>query len=290
MSTITHALSIDLEDYFMVSAFEPFVPKSSWGQFESRIERNTNKVLSLLEEGGAKATFFTVGWVGEKYPALVRRIRSLGHEIASHGYHHQLIYDQTPDEFRADVRRTKQLLEDASGTAVVGYRAPSFSVVERTRWALQILKEEGYRYDASILPAAHARGGMKEFGRFPCSVNGLFEFPMSTFQMGKKRFPFSGGGYFRLFPYSIIRAGIRRCAAEHQPAVVYLHPWEFDPDQPRLSGSWKDRFKHYLNLRSTEPKFRRLLSDFRFGTVQDVLRQFPGFAPAESEAQLAERL
>lgn len=266
-----HALTIDLEDYYMVSAFESRVPKSEWDTRESRIVRNTDIVLSVLRDFNTKATFFTVGWVAERYPGLLRRVKAEGHEIACHGYHHRLIYEMTPDEFRQDLRRAKRALEAAIGEPVVGYRAPSFSVVSETLWALDILREEGFEYDSSILPAAHARGGLIGAKRHPHWLRGIMELPMSTLSVGGKHIPFSGGGYFRLFPYPLIRHGMRACERAGRPCVVYLHPWEFDPEQPRLSAARFDRFKHYVNLHKTEAKLRRLLTDFRFGTARAVL-------------------
>jgi polysaccharide deacetylase family protein (PEP-CTERM system associated) len=255
----------------MASAFEPYIKKSDWSSLESRVVRNTDKILDLLSEFNVKATFFSVGWVGEKFPALVRRVQSMGHEIACHGFFHRLIYDQTPAEFREDVRRAKNVLESVTGSAVLGYRAPSFSLNQKTTWAWTILEEEGFSYDASVLPAPHARGGFQGMKRFPFRVNNLAEFPMSTLRFGKRTYPFSGGGYFRLLPYRVVRYGINACLDENKPAIVYLHPWEFDPDQPRLQGKLQDKWKHYLNLDKTESKFRRLLTDFRFDTVRNVL-------------------
>jgi polysaccharide deacetylase family protein (PEP-CTERM system associated) len=270
-SVARNAMSVDVEDYFMVSAFERFVPKDRWEACESRVVRNTEKVLSLLQERDVRATFFVLGWVGERYPGLVGKIRSQGHEVACHGYDHRLVYNQTPQEFRRDVRTAKRILEEASGGAVVGYRAPSFSIVEETRWALEILSEEGFHYDASVLPGVHARGGMPGADRFPGRIGGLREFPMSTLHLAGLNFPFSGGGYFRLLPYRFIRWGIGACHRQGQSAIVYVHPWEFDPAQPRFRVGALAGFKHYVNLHKTEEKFRRLLSEFRFGTVRDVL-------------------
>lgn len=271
-----NALTFDVEDYFMVSAFDGAVPKSAWDGYESRVAANTGRILDLLRERGVKATFFFLGWVGERHPALVRRVREEGHEVACHGYWHRLVYDQTPAEFREDVRRAKRVLEDASGAPVTGYRAPSFSIVKETLWALPILREEGFLYDASFFPAPHARGGMQEAPRWPHRVDGLAEFPMSVLTLGSRAFGFSGGGYFRLFPYGLIRWGVRRCHREGLPAMVYLHPWELDPDQPRMKGRPADVFKHYVNLRQTEKKLRALLGDFRFSTARDVLKQQAG--------------
>jgi polysaccharide deacetylase family protein (PEP-CTERM system associated) len=271
---VRSALTFDVEDYFMVSAFEPLIPKARWDEIPSRIVVNTLRILSLLDEFQVKATFFVLGWVGEKFPELVQEIHGRGHEVACHGYDHQLVYRQTPQQFRQDVRCAKGILERASGAPVYGYRAPSFSVVKESVWALEVLKQEGFLYDASVLPAPHARGGMAGAQRFPGRHNGLWEFPMSTVTWMGKTWPFSGGGYFRLFPYRFIHWGMRRCLEKEQPAIVYLHPWEFDPEQPRLRGRLQDRFRHYVNLRQTEPKLRRLLADFSFGTVREILKEY----------------
>lgn len=268
---VLNALTIDVEDYYMVSAFEPSVPKSDWGKYESRVVGNTERVLSLLDETGVRATFFTLGWIGERFPELVRRVARAGHEVACHGYDHQLLYNMTQDQFRQDVRRAKKILEDACGAPVLGYRAPSFSVVASTRWALHILAEEGFKYDSSVLPARHARGGLAGAERFPHRLNGLVEFPMSTMRVAGTTLPFSGGGYFRLFPYGLVASGLRECNRQGRPAITYLHPWEFDPEQPRMPGRWFDRFKHYANLGRTAGKLKRLIGDFRFGTAREVL-------------------
>ncbi len=277
-----NALTIDVEDYFMVSAFESQVPKSDWTKYEVRAMNNTRKVLDLLRETGTKATFFTLGWLAERYPDMVRDIYKEGHEVASHGYSHSLIYNQTRDEFRDDVRRAKQILEKAIGAPVYGYRAPSFSVINETQWALDVLREEGYTYDASIFPAPHARGGLMIEDRRPHKRQGLLEFPVSTLQLGGKDFPFAGGGYFRLFPYALVRWSLQRCNKQGLPGVIYLHPWEFDPQQPRLKGRFVDEFKHYVNLEKTESKFRRLTNDFQFTTVRDILSaEFGPFAASK---------
>jgi len=272
-NVLRNAMSVDVEDYFMVSAFERLIPKDRWEACESRVVCNTEKVLCLLQEKNVRATFFVLGWVGERYPGLVRDIRSQGHEVACHGYDHRLVYHQTPEEFRRDVRTAKRILEEASGAAVVGYRAPSFSIVKETRWALEILNQEGFHYDASVLPGFHTRGGMPGANRFPGWIDGLREFPMSTVRLSGRSFPFSGGGYLRLLPYRFVHWGIEACHRLNQPAIVYVHPWEFDPEQPRVQVGAIPRFKHYVNLNKTEEKFQQLLSDFPFGTVQDVLAE-----------------
>lgn len=270
---ITNALSIDVEDYFMVSAFESFVRKSEWPNYPARLVDSTRRVLDLLDRHATRGTFFTVGWVAERNPALVREIHARGHEVGCHGFYHELVYNMTPDRFRADLRNTKRRIEDAIGVAVVGYRAPSFSLVPSTVWMLDILEEEGFAYDSSALPAPHARGGITNglVGRFPGRVNGLAEFPLSTVAFLGRRFPFAGGGYFRLFPYALTRWAIRSIINGGQPAVIYVHPWEFDPDQPRMPVKGLNRFRHYVGLSGTHRKFDRLLSDFRWAPVRDVL-------------------
>jgi polysaccharide deacetylase family protein (PEP-CTERM system associated) len=270
--SVVNALTVDVEDYFMVSAFEPFVPKARWPDLPSRVVPNTDKVLGLLSEAGVRATFFTLGWVAERFPALVRRIAGAGHEVACHGQSHRLLYRQTPAEFRLDVRRARAALEDAAGAPVAGYRAPSFSLVPDTLWAVDVLAEEGFLYDASLLPARHARGGMPGGRRGPFLWrNGLAELPMSVLNAVGAAWPFSGGGYLRLLPLAAVAWGVRACHRAGLPAVAYLHPWELDPDQPRLPAPPLDRFRHYVNLRRTEPKLRALLRRFSWGTARRVL-------------------
>ena len=270
-SAVLNALSIDVEDYYMVSAFEHAVPLDSWERRESRVERNTLRILNMLDQAGARGTFFTVGWIAEKMPELVREIHRRGHEVGCHGFHHKLVYNQSPEEFRDDLRRTRRAIEAAGAGPVIGFRAPSFSVVDKNLWALEILRREGFRYDASVMPAAHARGGIEGAARYPHWIQDLAEFPMSTMKLLGRVMPFSGGGYFRLFPYRIIKYGMDQSVRQGKPTVVYLHPWEFDPGQPRLPAGRVDTFKHYVNLHKTESKFRRLLRDYHFAPVRDVL-------------------
>jgi polysaccharide deacetylase family protein (PEP-CTERM system associated) len=243
---------------------------------ESRVVANTHKLLDIFDEFHVSATFFVLGWVAERHPRLARSIVERGHEIASHGYAHRLVYDQTLVAFREDVRRAKQVIEDVSGAEVGGYRAPSFSVTPRSLWALEILIEEGYWYDTSIFPVRHDRYGVPPSPRHAFRVRrgggSLVEIPATTVQIGPLRFPVAGGGYFRILPYRWCRWGIRHVnRAERQPAVFYLHPWEIDPDQPRLPAGRLGQFRHYCNLHKTEPRLRRLLSEFRFGTVASLL-------------------
>ncbi len=284
---ITNFLSIDVEDYFQVSAFEKVSPPSSWDKRELCVERNTDKVLALLDEAGTKATFFVLGWVAERCPGLVRRIAERGHEVASHGYGHQRVTTQSRKEFREDVRRSKAILEELTGQEVIGYRAPSYSISRDTLWAFDELLEAGYRYDSSIFPIKHDFYGIPDWPRFGgyavkssqgdwlAAVDdegmerALYELPITTLRMAGKSLPIAGGGYFRLFPYTFTRWGLERInRREKQPFVFYLHPWEFDPEQPRMSGAGaKSRFRHYLNLSRTEGRFKRLLQDFDFKPI-----------------------
>jgi polysaccharide deacetylase family protein (PEP-CTERM system associated) len=269
-------MTIDVEDYFHVSVFDGVISRESWGSMESRVTANTARLLDLFDEHDVRGTFFVLGWVVERYPQLVRDIASRGHELASHGYAHRLVYDQAPETFRDDVRRAKALIEDAAGVGVRGYRAPSFSVTKRSLWALDVLLEEGYRYDASIFPIRHDRYGIPDAPRWPHAMErpggSLFEVPGSTVRLGGTNLPVAGGGYFRILPYAWTRWGISRVnRVERQPAVFYLHPWEIDPDQPRLGASALGRFRHYRNLHLTETRLRALMRDFSFGPLERVL-------------------
>ncbi len=277
-SRIVNAMSIDVEDYFHVSVFDGIVPRSEWAAMESRVVANTTKLLDLFEEFGVKSTFFVLGWVAERHPDLVRSIAGKGHEVASHGYAHRLIYDQTPAAFREDVRRAKHLLEDSSGGRVLGYRAPSYSITPRSLWALDILLEEGYEYDSSIFPIRHDRYGIPVSDRRPYPITRqagtLLEVPGSTARLGPLNLPVAGGGYFRILPYGWTRWGIDRVnRLESRPVVFYLHPWEIDPDQPRLAAGLLGRFRHYRNLNATEERLRNLLTDFRFAPMSELLTQ-----------------
>jgi polysaccharide deacetylase family protein (PEP-CTERM system associated) len=273
---IVNAMTVDVEDYFHVSAFEKTVDRSRWDSLETRVRANTDRLLDLFQEHDVQATFFVLGWVAERYPDLVRAIAARGHELASHGYAHRLVYDQTPGAFREDVRKAKDLIESAAGQPVRGYRAPSFSVTARSMWALDVLLEERYTYDASIFPIRHDRYGIPDAPRWPHPIERgrgrIFEVPGSTVRIGSTNLPFAGGGYFRILPYAWTRWGIDRVnSAEGQPAIFYLHPWEIDPDQPRLPAGWLSRFRHYRNLRKAEPRLRALLADFSFAPLRVVL-------------------
>ena len=273
---ILNAMTIDVEDYFHVSVFDGVVPRSEWDRLESRVCRNTDRLLALFAQHGVQGTFFVLGWVAERHPDLVRRIAAGGHEIASHGFGHRLVYDQTPAAFRQDVRRSKQLLEDAVGVSVRGYRAPSYSIVPRSLWAIDVLIEEGFTYDASIFPIRHDRYGIPVSGRHPYVLQRaggrITEVPGSPTRVGPANLPIAGGGYFRLLPYAWSRWGIQRVNdVERRPVVFYLHPWEIDPAQPRLPVGFVGRLRHYRNLDQTEARLRQLLRDFAWGPLRSIL-------------------
>jgi polysaccharide deacetylase family protein (PEP-CTERM system associated) len=273
---VVNAMTVDVEDYFHVSVFDGVVPRHQWSDFESRVCANTDRLLGVFADADVRATFFILGWVAERFPELVHRIAAQGHEIASHGYAHRLVYDQTPAAFRDDVRRAKRLLEDAGGVPVGGFRAPSYSVTPRSLWALDVLIEEGYTYDASIFPIVHDRYGIPVSARHPYQLRRergtLVEIPGSTVRVGPANLPIAGGGYFRILPYAWTRWGIARLnRVEGKPAVFYLHPWEIDPNQPRLPAGLLGRFRHYRNLDKTETRLRALLHDFRFGSIRELM-------------------
>lgn len=279
ISSPVNAMSVDVEDYFHVAALSNAISRDDWDGMSARVEQNTHRLLRVFDETDTRATFFVLGWVAERYPQLVREIHARSHEVACHGYSHKLVYEQTPEEFRAETLRSKQLLEDITGVPVQGYRAASYSITLRSRWALDILVEAGFAYDSSIFPVRHDLYGMPGAQRFPHVLDTelgakLVEFPPSTARLLGQNVPASGGGYFRLYPYALSRWLIRRVnEGESQPAVFYLHPWEVDPEQPRVQASWRSNFRHYNNLEKCECRLRRLLDDFRFGTLRDVLAQ-----------------
>jgi polysaccharide deacetylase family protein (PEP-CTERM system associated) len=272
-----NALTVDVEDYFQVAAFSAVVDRTAWETAEPRVERNTAALLEIFAEFNCKATFFILGWVAERYPQIVRDIQAAGHEIASHGYSHQLIYRQTRDEFRSETERSKKLLEDIAQTPVRGYRAASYSITEQSLWALEILADCGFDYDSSIFPIRHDRYGIVGAPEEPHLIHlpsgrTLVEFPISTVRFGPLRLPVSGGGYFRLYPYRVSRMlAQRKIQRSGQPFVFYLHPWEIDPEQPRIEAGALSRFRHYNNLDRCERRLRRLLSDFSFTTMADSL-------------------
>lgn len=268
-----NALSIDVEDYFQVSALAPYIPRARWDSLPCRVERNIDVILELLADSGNRATFFTLGWIAERYPGVVRKIAAAGHELASHGYGHHRASDQTPETFLDDIRRAKSVLEDLSGHAVHGYRAPSFSVGHGNLWAFDSIREAGYRYSSSVYPVKHDHYGMPDAPRFPFEVRpGLVEIPVTTSRVLNRNLPAGGGGYFRLLPYGMSRWLIRRVnRVDGRPAIFYFHPWELDPGQPRIrEADAKARFRHYINLDRTVPRLRRLLSDFAWDRVDRV--------------------
>jgi len=285
-----NALSVDVEDYFHVEAFASCIPRGRWHTLESRVERNTGLILELFARHGITATFYVLGWVAERFPLLVRKIADAGHEIGCHGNAHRRIRRQTPGEFREDIRTSRQRLLDQAGKPVACYRAPSFSIVESTLWALDILAEEGFRIDSSIYPVRHDLYGMPDCPRFPHWRNGIFEFPLTTYRRGGVNLGVAGGGYLRLLPYSMTRWALRKInEQERQPFIIYFHPWELDPDQPRIPAPLRSRLRHYTNLRGMQAKIERLLEDFRFSTVTDVcnrLRDYSDRAGKAPEASL----
>ena len=272
-SPLTNALTIDVEDYFQVSAFAPHINRADWDSRECRVEHNIDRILKLLGEEQTKATFFTLGWVAERYPQMVRRIVSEGHELASHGYGHQRASDLTESEFFHDVSHAKALLEDIGGQAVQGYRAPSFSIGTGNLWALDTLLRAGYRYSSSIYPVKHDHYGMPDAPRFAHQIrDGLMEVPPTTLRLFNRNLPSSGGGYFRLLPYALSRWMLQQVnQRDAESAIFYFHPWEIDPGQPRVSGiDMKTRFRHYVNIGRTEQRLARLLKDFRWGRMDDI--------------------
>jgi polysaccharide deacetylase family protein (PEP-CTERM system associated) len=270
---IVNALTIDVEDYFQVSALAPHIARSRWDEMPCRVERNLDRLLALLDDKGAHATFFTLGWVAERYPQVIRRIVDGGHELASHGYGHLRASEQSRADFGQDIRRAKAILEDLGGVAVQGYRAPSFSIGTGNPWAFDVIAESGYRYSSSVYPVRHDHYGMPDAPRFPYEARaGLIEIPVTTTRLLGRNLPAGGGGYFRLAPYPVSRWAIRRVnRVDQRPAIFYFHPWEIDPHQPRIAGvALRTRFRHYLNLHRTEERLAQLLSDFHWDRVDRV--------------------
>jgi len=267
---MNNALSFDIEDWFQVENLKAAIPRDKWDGMELRVETNTRRILALLRERGAKATFFVLGWIADHCAQLIIDIDREGHEVASHGYGHQLVYQMTPDAFRDDVVKSKRILEDLVQKPIVGYRAPSFSITPQTLWALDILNDAGYRYDSSIFPVSfHDRYGFQGASPRPFVwPNGLMEIPLAVYQIGNYSLPAAGGGYFRFFPYRYFLHAFTRLNRNRQAFLFYLHPWEIDPGQPRVQVSWFYGFRHYVNLHRTEGRLRRLLQDFTFTTIQ----------------------
>lgn len=273
---IKNALTVDVEDWFHVSLFRKKIRRDEWDQLASTVVQNTCRVLNIFAEKNVKATFFVLGWVAERYPEIVVAIKEQGHEVASHGYGHQIIYEQTHKEFAADVEKSLLILENITGERVLGYRAPSYSITRASMWAWQTLADLGLIYDSSIFPVKHDLYGIPDAPRFPFEIRfvnqtRLIEFPLSTVVLMKKNVPMAGGGYLRLYPYWFIQKSVRRINAEGRPAIIYLHPWEVDADLPRVEAGWFKTMRHYGNLALMEHRLRRLLEEFSFGTVSEVL-------------------
>ncbi len=271
-----NALSVDVEDWFQVGAFETVIDRKDWDSLECRVERNTDAVMALFDDAGIKGTFFTLGWVAERYPALMRRIVEAGHELASHGYGHDRVFTFTPKQFADDLERSRKIIEDISGTKVTGYRAPSFSIDQRTPWAHEILAEQGYTYSSSVAPVKHDHYGWAEAPRFafrPVAGSDFLEVPVTTAQLGPKRLAAGGGGFFRLLPYAFSKWAIRQVNLDEQrPAIIYFHPWEIDPAQPRVANApIKSKLRHYTKLDVMAEKLRRLPSDFQWERLDAVV-------------------
>jgi polysaccharide deacetylase family protein (PEP-CTERM system associated) len=273
---IQNALTVDVEDYFHVSAFAKSIDHKDWDKHPLRVEKNTQRLLDLFDEAKVKATFFVLGWVADRNRGLIKEIAVRGHEVACHGYSHQLVYNQTQDVFREETVRSKKLLEDIVQAPVRGYRAASYSITKNSLWALDILAEAGFEYDSSIFPVRHDRYGIPDAKEIPHVLktpkgHSLVEFPLSTAKIFNHKLPVAGGGYFRLYPYALTKVGLAQINRRQQPFIFYLHPWEIDPEQPKVAASWFSRFRHYNNLDKCESRLTNLLADFEFGTVQSVL-------------------
>lgn len=278
-TNITNAITVDVEDYYQVSAFAKQIKKDVWESFESRVERNTHRLLDIFEKKKIKGTFFVLGWVAERNQKLVKEIADQGHEVACHGYSHDLIYNQTPEQFLEETSRAKEIIEDIIGVKVKGYRAASYSIISKSLWALDILSELGFEYDSSIFPIMHDRYGIPGAQTIPHILetekgNRIIEYPLSTVGFSKRRFPVSGGGYFRLFPYWLSKAGLKRVNVHDQvPFIFYMHPWEIDEGQPKIKSSRLSEFRHYNNIHKFETRLLKLVSDFEFSTVSEVLQR-----------------
>lgn len=279
--TVLNGLSVDVEDWFQVGAFERAIDRHSWDSLPGRVERNVEKILELFDLAGVQATFFTLGWVAQRHPGLMRRIVAGGHELASHGWDHARVFSLGPTAFASDVARARKALEDAAGVAVIGYRAPSFSIDQRTPWAYPVLAEQGYVYSSSVAPVAHDHYGWRSAPRFafrPLGGSDLVELPVTTAELAGRRLAAGGGGFFRVLPYAFTRWAIRQVnLANRRPAVFYFHPWEIDPDQPRVSHApLRSRLRHYTNLTGMAAKLERLLREFRWGRIDQLVQQQAG--------------
>lgn len=271
----TNAMTVDVEDYFQVSALEPYIDKGQWDNLPHRVERNTQRILDLFAAQGIHATFFTLGWVAERYPNLIKRIVAEGHELACHGYGHQRVTELTPDQFRADISKAKKILEDLGGKSVNGYRAPTYSIGAKNLWALDSLLEAGFTYSSSIYPVKHDLYGMPNASRFiyqPIEGQDFKEIPITTLKLGNKNWPCGGGGFFRFYPYAVSKWALQQVNnKEQQAGLFYFHPWEIDPEQPKQQGlNFKARTRHYLNLDKMESRIKRLLQDFQWDTMENV--------------------
>jgi polysaccharide deacetylase family protein (PEP-CTERM system associated) len=276
---VRNALSVDVEDWFQVGAFETVIDRRDWDKLDQRAERNTDTVLKLFDDAGVKATFFTLGWVAARHPGLIRRIVAGGHEIASHGWDHKRVFNMEPSEFADDIERTRKQLQDACGERVSGYRAPSFSIDKRTPWAHEALAEAGYTYSSSVAPIMHDHYGWPEAPRFgfnPVAGNGFIELPITTARLAGRTLAAGGGGFFRLLPYAFSRWAIRQVNSEGQPAIIYFHPWEIDPSQPRVANApIRSKLRHYPNLGAMAGKLKRLMADFEWGRVDEIAETAP---------------
>ena len=274
MTQAINAMTVDVEDYFHVSAFEENITRADWASLELRVERNTYRLLELFEQYNVKSTFFTLGWVAERYPQLINRIISEGHELACHGYEHIRVTEQTPDQFRTDIIRTKKILEDLGGKEILGYRAASYSINTENLWAHDILAEEGFKYSSSVYPVKHDLYGIPDAPRFsyqPIKGSDFLEIPISTIKFGQKNIPCGGGGFFRFYPYMFSKWAFHHINSSNQSAIFYCHPWEIDPKQPRQEGlNFKTKFRHYLNLHKMEQRISCLLTDFNWDTMENV--------------------
>ncbi len=273
-----NALSFDIEDYYQVEAFKQYIRYEEWPQYPSRVAENTRKIIEILDERQVKATFFILGWVAERFPDMVKRIAADGHEIATHGYAHQMVYTQSPQEFEHDLAKSIEVLETLSGSKIIGYRAPTYSIIQESLWAFDILRKYHLQYDSSIFPIKHDRYGMPNSERFIHTITcpsgqTIREFPLSTVRLGKWNFPIAGGGYLRLFPYSILKYGLRHLNQHQHPGIIYMHPWELDAEQPRIPNLPPlTKIRHYINLHTTATKLRKLLRDFEFAPLRSVLQ------------------
>jgi polysaccharide deacetylase family protein (PEP-CTERM system associated) len=278
---VRNALSVDVEDWFHVGAFENVISRDNWAALECRVERNTDALLQMFDDAGIKATFFTLGWVAERYPQLMRRIAEAGHELGNHGSNHDRVFTFTSEQFGADIDRARKTIEDASGSLVTGYRAPSFSIDQRTPWAHKVLAEQGYTYSSSVAPVKHDHYGWAEAPRFafrPVADTDFIEIPVTTAVFAGKRLAAGGGGFFRLLPYGFSSWAIRQVNGDNQrPAIIYFHPWEIDPGQPRVAdASIKSKLRHYTKLKAMAPKLNRLMRDFRWDRLDAIVEDERG--------------